>query len=62
MNEEAKQRYIKELTEKAMVHYEAAKQLQSSTNLPMEQCIELIKTAEISLSGDYIDDAIRSLP
>lgn len=62
MYEEAKLRHIEELAEKALIYHEAAKQVQSSTNLPIEQCIELVKTAEISLVGYDIKDSIFSIP
>lgn len=44
------------LVKSALIIHEAAKEVQETTNLPLEQCIELVKTAELSMISSAISD------
>lgn len=44
------------LVKSALTIHEAAEEVQETTDLPIEQCIELVKIAELSMISSSISD------
>lgn len=59
--EEKLERYKDNLVDMALLIHDAAEDVHADTDLPFDQCIELVKTAELSLAFTDICDHLSMM-